>query len=324
MTTIQAASRWMLALTSAAVLTAGAAHAQEPLTRVKAFYASAAYEEALSALSTLEPDLAPIEAVEAAAYRVFCLLALGRTDEARVAVESLVRRDPFYQPTDGQASPRVRAFFEDVRRPMLADLALQTYTAARAAFDRQELPAAADGFARVLRLLDDIGDAGGGATELRLLVSGFRDLARLEIAREAAAEAAPAVVETPPVDPPATGATAAAAPPASDVPAPGPEPVRIFADGDPGVIRPTVVSRAMPPWVPPAMFDRHRTYEGIVEVVVDEQGRVESAAIRETVHALYDPQLLRVAKGWKFTPATRDGGPVKYRYRIAVRVGGGA
>ena len=69
-----------------------------------------------------------IEATEVAAYQVFCLYALGRSDEAKAAIESIVRVDPLYRPSESQVSPRVRAFFEDVRRPLLPEVVRQSYT----------------------------------------------------------------------------------------------------------------------------------------------------------------------------------------------------
>src|SRR4030095_8189174 len=85
------------------------AFAQDALKRAKDLYASASYEEALQLLDTLK-DSTPSS--EASAYQVFCLVALGGKDEAKAAVEAIVKSDPLYKPADGQVSPRVRAFFD--------------------------------------------------------------------------------------------------------------------------------------------------------------------------------------------------------------------
>ena len=37
----------------------------------------------------------------------------------------------------------------------------------------------------------------------------------------------------------------------------------------------------------------------------------------------YDPELLEMAKSWKFKPATKDGVPVRYRTTVEVRLGPG-
>ncbi len=57
---------------------------------------------------------------------------------------------------------------------------------------------------------------------------------------------------------------------------------------------------------------------GIIEVVVDENGGVVSAAIRGQMNALYDRQVLAAAAGWRYKPALLDGKPVKYRKFIQV------
>ncbi len=288
------------------ILVAGTiAHAQEPLAVAKIYYASAAYEDALSALRAVPATAEPVEVTEATAYRAFCLFALGRSEEARAAVESLVRLDPSYRPTDAQASPRVRAFFDDVRRPVLGTLARETYAAARESLKREEPAVAADGFDRVLGLLAEIGDsADPDIADLRALTEGFRDLARLATEEAAAeAEAAKARAAETPV-------------------APEPDPEHIYTDEDPGVVKPDVVSRAMPPWQFPAGVDARRAYSGVLEVIIERDGRVETAAMRDSVHPLYDPILLRAARSWRFAPATRDGVPVRYRYLLGVRIGG--
>jgi tetratricopeptide (TPR) repeat protein len=313
MTTPRSSGRWMMEMIVCVSLLGGTAHAQEPLVVAKLYYASAAYEDALKALADVSSSASSLEATEAAAYRAFCLLALGRTDEAKAEVESLVRMDPLYRPSDEQASPRVRSFFDDVRRPLLADAVRQTYASARAAFEREDLQAAAGGFDRVLRLLEDIGEAADPSlADMRTLATGFKDLVGTAIAKaedevrkvaEAEAQAA------------AEAAAAQAAPPE-------PEPDRLYTDDDPGVVKPEVVSRNVPQWMPPAAVNTRQGFSGVLEVVIDRDGKVEASLMRETVHPLYDPILLRAAKAWRFKPATKDGAPVKYVYRLGIRIGG--
>ena len=57
---------------------------------------------------------------------------------------------------------------------------------------------------------------------------------------------------------------------------------------------------------------------GIVEVVIDENGSVVSAAIRAQMTAAYDRQVLASAAGWRYKPALLDGRPVKYRKFIQI------
>src|SRR5687767_515502 len=112
-----------MALSGLASLPATAS-AQDTLTRARGFYESADYEGALNLLETLKGTATN---TEAAAYRVFCLVALGRRDEAKAAVEAIVRVDPLFRPSEGAISPRLRSFFEDVRKPLLPEVVRSQY-----------------------------------------------------------------------------------------------------------------------------------------------------------------------------------------------------
>ena len=59
---------------------------------------------------------------------------------------------------------------------------------------------------------------------------------------------------------------------------------------------------------------------GILDVTIDEQGRVISAAIRVGLHPLYDSQILLAAKEWRYQPAMLNGRPVKFRKIIQINV----
>src|SRR5262249_22603931 len=73
------------------------AAAQDTLTRAKELYVTASYEEALDVLNRLQRTTPSAESNEIAAYQVFCLLALGRTDDAQKAIAGLVAADPLYR-----------------------------------------------------------------------------------------------------------------------------------------------------------------------------------------------------------------------------------
>ena len=81
------------------------AHGQESLQQVKALYASAAYEDALSMVGRLQ---ATGRKPEFEQYRVYCLVALGRTAEAEKAIASVVVDDPSFLPDAEETSPRIR------------------------------------------------------------------------------------------------------------------------------------------------------------------------------------------------------------------------
>mgnify|MGYP003693705043 CR=1 FL=1 len=84
------------------------------LGRAKDLYRSAAYDEALGVLDSIAATTPLVDSVEVNEYRVFCLVALDRKDEARNAISALVSANPSYQLSEAQASPRVRAAFKEV------------------------------------------------------------------------------------------------------------------------------------------------------------------------------------------------------------------
>jgi tetratricopeptide (TPR) repeat protein len=281
-----------------------AALAQDALTKAKGYYASASYEEALQVLESLNGKAPATEATEVAAYQVFCLMALGRSDEARHAIEAIVRTDPLYRPSDAQASPRVRTFFADVRRPLLPEVVRQSYAKAKGAFDRKEMPAATAEFDQVLALLDELGSsADQGTADLRTLATGFRELSK-------------AATPPPPPPPPPEPVT----PPPAAVPAPPPAPV-IYSVANAGVTRPVAVSQPLPEWHPEGPVEAKLDFNGTLELVIGEDGKVLSAVLTKSIHPRYDPVLLKAVQTWTFRPAMKDGQAVRFRYALAVHLG---
>jgi TonB family protein len=57
---------------------------------------------------------------------------------------------------------------------------------------------------------------------------------------------------------------------------------------------------------------------GVVEVVIDELGRVTVVSIRMSLHPMYDTLLLSAAREWRYRPATLAGSPVKFRKLIQI------
>src|SRR5215210_4411509 len=155
------------------------AHAQlpNPLAAARDLYASARYDEALVVLNGLGPsDSAGLDRKSVEQYRSLCLLALGRGPEAESAIAAVVTVDPLFVPGEADASPRVRTAFSDVRQRLLPQIASAHYTLAKAAFDRKEYVSAERQFRALASLLDDP-QMGGRLSDLRVLVSGFLDLA---------------------------------------------------------------------------------------------------------------------------------------------------
>jgi hypothetical protein len=295
----------MVKRTLATLMLAGwatSAAAQDgPLAMARDLYSSARYDEALAMLNGLRPqengNLANLRSIEQ--YRSLCLLALGRGTEAEAAIAAVVAADPTYQPSEAEASPRVRAAFSEVRQRQLPDIARSRYSSAKAAFDRKEFAAAEQQFRDVLRLVDDP-DMGGRLGDLRVLVSGFLDLSA----------AAGAPLPEPKREEPAPPA-ATAAPPAQD-------PTRVFTADDAGVIQAQPIRQEVPR-VPLQIASQTRE-RGILDVIIDEQGRVTSASLRVSIHPIYDTQLLASTRDWRYQPATFEGKPVKFRKIIQVTV----
>jgi tetratricopeptide (TPR) repeat protein len=267
---------------------------QDALARAKDLYASARFEDALQILEALKGSAAT---PEAGAYQAYCLVALGRRDEARRVIERVVRADPLFRPQEGNVAPHIQALFDDTRRPLLPVIAHEYYAAAKAAFDTHEMARAVTGFDREIAILDQIGGTEPGVTDLRAASVAFRDLSR----------ALAALTFNPTPNPSAS--STAAAPPA----------IVIYDAQSADVVAPAPISTPLPDWHP-GFFELNRTFSGEVQLVIGEDGSVMSALITRSVHASYDGRLLEATKGWTFKPATKDGMPVKYRYLMTVRV----
>jgi TonB family protein len=293
-------TRHWMAMAAVSWLAAGTVTAgQDTLARAKDLYAQAAYDEALVVLARLHSSASGDEATEVAGYQVFCLLALGRADEAQRAIEALVKADPLYRPSEATASPRTRAIFDEVRRGLLPRIAQELYDQAKAAFDRNEAQLAVTHFDRVLLLLNEPGlTESPGMADLRRLATGFRDLSLA-----AATTASPSAASAEDPDP---------------VPAVPPPPT--YSSDDAGVVPPVSISRSTPPWHPRNTMEARREFQGVLEVVIDEKGDVVSAVLGKSVHPSYDEALLKTAREWKFRPATKDGVPVRYRTSVEIRL----
>ena len=298
-----------------ALTVAGSAAAQDPLSAAKDLYASAAYEDALSALSRVKEG-APDLAQQVDQYRAFSLFALGRTAEAESVVEAVIRRDPLVIPDSRDASPRITALFSQVRKRLLPELIRDGYRAARATMDKGDMVGAVPRLEQVRKMLAEAkssGTSNDALADLGVLVDGFLDLAKSASDR-AAAEAAAAKPA------PETTTTAAAAAPVETV-VRRPPPVYSALDAD--VVAPTAIRQQLP--TIPHSVARTMTNgkgTGVLEVTINEKGRVDQAMMREPVNPIFDSVVLAAAREWQYRPATRSGEPVKYVKRIGVSVAG--
>jgi hypothetical protein len=266
------------------------------LAEARELYASARYDEALAVLNSLRPDDGAVpERRSIAQYRSLCLLALGREDEAEEAIAAVITADPMFQPSETEAAPRVRTAFSEVRERLLPEIAAERYASAKSAFDRKDHALAEQRFRELLVLLDDP-QMRGRLADLRVLASGFLDLSAAAAAQPEP-EPAPVAPATPP-------------------PPPAPDPDRVYMAEDADVQQPITVRQDMPN-IPAGI--RHQVRDrGLLEIIIDESGRVTFMTLRVGMHPQYDPMILQAARDWRYRPATLHGVPVKFRKLIRI------
>jgi len=303
--------------------------AQESIQAAQALYASASYDEALAVLDRLQKQpLPPPNVRDVQQNRALCLLALGRTDEAALAVAAVVTSDPAYRPNEAGTPPRVRAIFKDVRGRLLPGIIIARYGEARTAYDGRQWTEAAKGFQLVVSLAGDpdlnASDA-KAVQDYKVLADGFQ---RLAVEFATAAEAAAKKAAEPPVRPsapekPADAATggvqaASVAPDAPGAPLAPRAPVspdRLYSSVDAGVVPPVVIRQDIPKW---SVTDRPPSRDGILELTIGVDGRIERATLTQGMTPSYDHSLLEATRNWRYDPARVDGRPVRYRKAIRI------
>ncbi len=276
-------------------------HAQDSLEAARQLYASAEYTTALSMLNALSSADSPREERRAIAlYRTLCLLAVGRGAEADRAIESMVSADPLYRPDADDIPPRMRTAIAEARKRMLPSILQEKYKVSKASFDKQDFSHAATGFKEMLDGLADP-DISAAATQspladLRTLAIGFYELSSKALV-------------PPPVAPPVVAEAVLPPGPPATIQAP-----KIYTADDRNVIPPQAIRQQIPAF--PGKVTVAKT--GVLELVIDYSGNVESAMMRVPVNAQYDRMATTAAKAWQYQPATVDGAPVKFVKRIQV------
>lgn len=285
-------------LTAAATITGvHTAQAQNSLGAARDLYAAAAYDEALSALNTLSAGGDAIsDSGTVALYRALCLYALNRNAEGDRAVEAMVSQHPLYRPVLDELSPRMRTTVVDTRKRLLPGILQAQYADAKMAFERHDYAPAAVGFKQVIEAMGDPDLATIAAqpplSDLATLAAGFRDLAEKALMPEPAPKAA-VVLPAPTVAP--------AAP-------------RVYSSADADVTAPVAIRQTIPTYT--RAVTQRKT--AVVELLVDEKGQVESAAMLSPLDPNYDRAVVTAAKGWTYEPAKVDGKPVKYQKRVQI------
>lgn len=338
-----AAIAWLLVNTTAR------AQSPAPLKAAIELYASASYDEALTALDAARQlTLLPEERVTVDQHRMLCLLALGRPGAADEAAVSLLQTKPDFVLSASDASPRVRAMFDQTRRRVLPAVIRSRYAEAKGAYDGGDFRAASEGFAGLSAMLADVQVAAAdpGFADLRTLVDGFKQLSAAALesgSARATARSAERVAASLSAPPPleSTGARAplpiftAVQMSAPDIDAdPEPSatvpptmssvaavvaqpfaPIDIFTFDwrDKDVVPPVALAQAVSGWwgamgEPPA-----GTSLGALELLIDETGRVVESRVYQSVNRVYDTVLLGSVGQWRYKPATKNGRAVKYR-----------
>jgi hypothetical protein len=288
----------VLVLSAFAGITSAADDNLDNLDRAKSLYASAAYDEALTILDQMSGTPAPGDRMSVAAYRVYCLLALDRQDEARALIDRILHQSPLFVPSDNEASPRIQTIFRDVRRAELPKIARERYAEAKSAFDRKD-PTTVRQFDDLLTLLDDSDlHDWSAAADLRAVASAFRDLAKA-----VAAPASPVadVKTTAPVSQPLT------------------PPDITYTSADSDITPPVPLVQRTPQWRP-SPSEAAQDYRGVLRLLIDRAGTVVSATMPTGTRPAYDQALVRAARDWKFQPALKQGRPVSYLKIIEIHL----
>ena len=300
----------------------------DPLRTARDLYASAAYEEALAELARIEssPET-PATTRDKDAYRVFCLVALGRAVEAQERAESLVRSNPLLSVDQfPDASPRIATIFTAVQRRVLPPLVKEAYRTARA----RALENASDAHSRLLdvrkllAMAERVGAFDETLADIRMLVDGFLELASAGEPPNRPPATTAATMPSDAASPPAaTMPSDAASPPAATAPsdaAPPPAAV-VPAAADTGITAPIAVYQPQPN-VPPVLLDlvRRLNRPAAINVVINERGAVDDVVVTQSVTAAYDALIVAAARTWRYKPAMKGGVPIRFVNPVVINV----
>lgn len=288
----------------------------DPLRTARDLYASAAYEEALAELARIEssPET-PATTRDKDAYRVFCLVALGRAVEAQERAESLVRSNPLLSVDQfPDASPRIATIFTAVQRRVLPPLVKEAYRTARA----RALENASDAHSRLLdvrkllAMAERVGAFDETLADIRMLVDGFLELASAGEPQNRPSATTAATMPSDAASPlAATAPSNAASPPAAVVP----------AAADTAITAPIAVYQPQPS-VPPVLLDlvRRLNRPAAINVVINERGAVDDVIVTQSVTAAYDALIVAAARTWRYKPALKGGVPIRFVSPVVINV----
>ena len=260
------------------------AGAQQPLAKAKALYNAAAYEEALTLL-------APVKAPEAQQYKALCMLALGRSQDAIGAVESLVSALPTFEPSADEVPPRFVTLVSEAKRRLLPSIARRAFAEAREQFRNGAREDSLPKFELVLTLASNPAfKEASDAEDLRTLASGFIELARAS---------APARPEPPKAVEQRVVEKAAPGPP-------------------PEVTQPVAIRQQIP--AVPTDVTGSSGPAVTVRVEIGTDGKVRAATIQQSAHPVYDRLLIQATRDWLYTPASLNGRAIPSEKVVTVQL----
>ncbi len=252
------------------------------------------------------------------------LLDAGRPVDAERVLEKAVARRPLAVPDMEGRLSAVTVLYLRVRARVLPVMAEAMYGSAKASYDDGRLELASAQFDHLRRLVDSAGMRIEGLADLGMLADGFTRLIRRQLEPPAPSIPVEHVTVTAEEDPEPVSAVQPQ--PIAPVTMQAPEPKKfaswrpqIYGPDDSQVTPPAVIDQTLPAWVAPAGFSR-RTFQGLLAVVVGEDGLVASAEMVAPTFPAYDALLLSTAKRWRYEPAGRDGRAVRFRKVIAINL----
>jgi TonB family protein len=274
------------------LLTISQSAAEGSLDEAKTLYAEASFENALAVLGRL--DAASSKSPDVLEYTALCLVALGRAEDARSVVDTLVSTSPAFVPTGEDVSPRFMTLLNESRRRLLSGSAKRLFNDARDQFHMRNYGLAKDQFEQVLRLADDgVWRESSDAADLRTLASGFVELVNTMTESTDAKRPRPGEAASVPTTP---SQIIAVLPPARSTTE---------------LRQPVPVQQPMPKWRPTDAVTASRHFTGAVRIRIGTDGHVISATIEVPTDPNYDMQLLEAARTWVYRPATRNGEPIE-------------
>ena len=84
-------------------------------------------------------------------------------------------------------------------------------------------------------------------------------------------------------------------------PPPPPAPRPYYTAEDPDVVPPVVIKQDVPAWPTNVPLV---TATGMLDLLINEKGEVESATLRVRIHPIFDTMLIERARTWRYQPAT--------------------